>query len=293
MGEDMILVTGCHGLIGSHLCKELRKRKRKFKGIDIEECDLTHQKDVYVKLPLAKVIIHTADITHIPTIKSSPFEAIFNNVLSIINLLKYASSIRVKQFIYLSSCSIYGDTSSSYLDVDENFPYNPKGIYGATKACGEILAIACYKQLELPVTILRLSSVYGAGDKHSRVVPNFIDRALSGKPLMVESNVKKEFTYAGDVVNAIISCINNKKAIGEIFNIHGGDVVSILELAKYIKGNISNTEIVYNFKKDREQTDRGNISIKKAKKILKYKPKISLEQGIGRILNAGKVSQNR
>jgi len=287
-----ILCTGSQGLIGSHICKELERRKLHYKGIDVDEYNLINPKDTQKLFDNfdSDIIIHTAAISHIPTIKKYPFETMANNVGSVNALLYIAGKKKIKHFIYLSSCSVYGDIPHSYLSVDEDFPLNPKGVYGATKACGELLCMACYKQLGLPVTILRLSNVYGQGDRHSRVIPNFIKATLSNKPLIVESNVIKEFTYIDDVINAILLCLDNKESKGEIFNIHGGQATSITQLAEIIKQIIPETQIEYKTNNDREQTDRGNISIRKAKEVLGYEPKVALKEGLRRTIEWHKLN---
>ena len=281
----MVLVTGSKGLIGSHLCKALYAAGVDFEGVDITDCDLTDRLSVWEKLPKAQVIIHTAAMAHIPDIKADPFHAINTNIQSTINLLEYAIGTDVKHFIFLSSCSVYGDTSSyTFFDADESFALKPKGVYGVTKACGEMIAVACQREKSLPVTILRLSSVYGEGDKHGRVIPNFINAAIKGDIITVNSTVTKEFTYVGDVVSAILLCLDNPKAIGETFNIHGGEAISIDALAHCIKRISPNVQIIHKKGEQREQTDRGNISIKKAKDLLGYEPKVSLGEGLKRVM---------
>ena len=280
-----ILITGGNGLVGSNLYNKLRETTsaEDIGRVDIDTYDLANKNDIerLSHFYHPDVIIHTAAIAHIPAIKKNPFKAINNNILSTINLLEFAMRRKVKHFIFLSSCSVYGDTSP--LGVDESLSLKPKGIYGVTKVCEETLVTACGKQLGLSTTILRLSSVYGPGDKHSRVVPNFIKAALSGKPLIVEGEVRKEFTYVDDVVDAIMLCLGNKKSKGEIFNIHGGEAHSIFQLAGAIKRLVPKAQIIYK-PADREQTDRGNISIQKAKGILGYEPKVKLEEGLRRMI---------
>ena len=275
-----ILITGGEGLIGSNLFNKLKTAN--VNKIDIDDYDLTDKgdTDILSRIYCPDVIVHTAAIAHLPTIKKNPFKAINNNILSTMNLLEFAVKRQVKHFIYLSSCSVYGDTPSY---TDEESRLKPKGIYGATKACEEMLVTACQK-LGLSITILRLSSVYGEGDRHTRVIPNFIKAALSGEPIIVESNVVKEFTYVDDVTNAVILCFDNAKSKGEIFNIHGGQVISIGRLAETIKQIIPGTQIIYKFKNNREQTSRGNISIEKAKEMLGYEPGVNLEEGLRRVI---------
>ena len=275
----MILVTGGLGLIGSAVVEELSKIDRNYKIIDLPEHNIIYHKEceeIFSKYRPTEVI-HCAAISHIPDAIGNPQKAFEVNVVGTWNLLQAARDYKVDKFILVSSTSTYGDFEGNV--VTEEYPLSPKNYYGSTKACCEFLARSYYSTFKVPTCVVKTSSVYGPGEKHPRVVKNFVERALKHETLKVEGGVQRRaFTYVKDVVNGIMLALLSDKSVGEVFNITGDAEHSIVELAEVVNSFLPcGIHITGNRSDDLK---RGRVSCQKAYDILGYRAEYSLESGI-------------
>lgn len=281
----MILVVGGKGLVGKALVQELGNIGRQYKVADMPEDDIRQIPSCLNFMKGADVVVNCAAISHIPYANNHPRHAFSVNVSGIVNLLETAHYYKIKHFIHLSTCSVYGNFQG--VEVNETCPVNPQGIYACTKASSEHMVNAFHKLYNLPTTIIRTSSVYGDGDPHPRVVKNFILNALSGEPLIVEGagDKKRDFTYVKDLARGIVLTIMaGEKTHGQTLNITGGTDVSILDLANKIKELIPQTRVELAYQRNGEDTKRGRVDNSKAKELIGYQPKYSLEQGLKEII---------
>ncbi len=179
----------------------------------------------------------------------------------------------------MSTVSVHG--SFGKFNIDETYTIRPENIYGATKASGELMVMAYARVYNVRATIIRTSGVYGSGDTHPRLVKNFVNNALESKPLIIKGDglLKRDFTYVKDLCEGIRLAVDNPKAIGEIFNITGGRTYSLNDLASTIQRLVLGTRIEYQEGR-KIDLQRGEVSIEKAKRILGYVPKYTLEKGL-------------
>lgn len=229
-------------------------------------------------LPLAKINNLTLDEAKEGSIDSTM------NILDAIhksenNFKKY----RCKRFVYFSSSMVYGDFKKSI--VNEEDETNPKDAYGVMKLAGELITKGISKLYNIPYTIIRPSAVYGPMDMNKRVSQIFIEKALNGELIKIAGkNEKLDFTYIDDLSNGCVKAAFSKKGIGETFNITCGSGRKIIDFVKILEKMLPNV----NYKiipRDKTKPSRGTLSIKKAEKLIKYKPKFSLEKGIQSYLN--------
>lgn len=311
------LITGGLGFIGSSICDELLKknysnkcilvdnfggymnpikegfidfRKQRFKSLKnivIERCDTSNYKALssiiskykpkYIyhtaALPLAKVSNLNNDEAKISSVDSTV------NIIDAINLLKNSNkNYKFERFIYFSSSMIYGDFKKSI--VTENSEKNPKDSYGIMKLAGEVVTEGLCKLHDIPYTIIRPSAVYGPKDMNRRVSQIFIENAFKKKTILIQGkNEKLDFTYIKDLASGSILAARHKRGVNEIFNITCGKGQSLFAYVSYLKSEFPNLKYVIK-KKDKSKPSRGTLSIKKAKKLLGYKPKYSLRNGL-------------
>lgn len=311
------LITGGLGFIGSTISEQLLKkkftnkciladnfggyinplkenfidfRKQRFKSLKntiIERCDTSNYKTVSMLINKHKpeYIYHTAALPlakvsnlNNEEAKISSVDSTLNILDAIINLKNKNRSYKFKRFIYFSSSMVYGDFKKS--SVNENTEKNPKDAYGIMKLAGEVVTEGVCKLYSIPYTIIRPSAVYGPKDMNRRVSQIFVENAFKNKKIIIQGKDEKlDFTYIKDLANGSILAARSKKGINQIFNITCGKGQSLYKFVLYLKTKFPNLE--YKIKKrDKTKPSRGTLSIKKAQKLLGYKPKYTLRDGI-------------
>ena len=231
--------------------------------------------DVVVQLAALPIATTSDDLTEEAT------EINLNGTINILEAIKHKAS--VKRFIYTSSSMIYGDFE--YIPADEKHSTKPKGVYGATKLSGEILTKAFCKMYDKEFVIIRPSAVYGPTDANRRVSQIFVENALAGKPLILHNGGESrlDFTYIEDIADGFLLAIKKPEAANQIFNITRGEGRSLKELAEILKKHIPGLVIEFGeVKQDEKRPERGALGIQKARDLLGYSPKYSLEEGIAK-----------
>lgn len=319
-----ILITGGLGFLGSHLAKNIAqnpdfavsvidaekyffdkgkynynyyKNQRinilKQSNIDIYNIDLLNIDDTTKTIKKIKpdIIIHLASVSvagiadYYPVLaKENIFDSTFNLLQIIVN------KFPIEKLIYISSSMVYGhfpkNKNEEIISPDEETPCNPIDIYGSFKLCCENLIKTYHLRKHVPYTIIRPTAIYGPSDCNFRVSELFVTNALLNRPILLDNGGlhKLDFTYIDDIINGIVSAIENKNALNQTFNISYGKGRTIKELAEIIKTQYPETFInLSNCKPFRP--NRGALDISKAKSLLNFSPKFSLEKGIEIYLN--------
>jgi len=315
-----VFITGGAGFIGSHICRKLiekgdepivydaflnfvdpfkteysRVLNWRFKGIkdkitwirgDIRDKEHLRKS---IKKTNPQHIIHLAALPIATKSRELPEETVSINLLGTTNVLEAIRGMDIERFIYTSSSFVYGDFK--YSPCDEKHPCNPQTTYGGTKYTGEILTKAYAREFGVKYTIIRPSAVYGFSDINQRVSGIFVERAFSGKPIYIEDEGKQklDFTYVKDVADGFILAMNSKKARNNTFNLTRGEGRPIKELYGIINSIIPFKKVEYR-ESDIVRPKRGALDITKARQLLNYQPKYSLEEGIGEYIRTS-ISQ--
>lgn len=296
-----ILLTGGLGYIGSYLYNRLSNNNKiivldnfsnntnyvdkKDRYIDIIKGDIRKKKDIVNIIDEIDIIIHlAAQISVLKSIDEPIFDA-NNNICGTLNLLETVRKTGAERFIYISSAAVYG--MPTYLPIDEKHNTNPISPYGLSKLTGERYSILYHDLYGLSVTCLRFFNVYGpkpTKNSYSGVITKFIENVKNNKDPIIfgGGNQTRDFIYIDDIMTSIMLTIKEKKSIGEVFNIGTGIPTKIKDLAKIIVKLNKKSDILY---PKHEEARKGDIiesyaDITKARKILRYEPKYSLEQGL-------------
>lgn len=311
------LITGGLGFIGSSISEELLKRKltdkcilvdnfgsymnplkenfidfRKqrfssLKNTIIERCDTSNYKTISMLINKHKpdYIYHTAALPlakvsnlNNEEAKISSVDSTLNIIDSIINLSAKNKSYKCKRFVYFSSSMVYGDFKTP--SVNEKSKKNPKDAYGIMKLAGEIVTEGVCTLHSIPYTIIRPSAVYGPKDMNRRVSQIFMENAFKNEKIIIQGKDEKlDFTFIKDLTNGSIKAAKSNNGINQIFNITCGKGQSLLSFVLYLKKKFPNLKYEIK-KKDKSKPSRGTLSIRKAQKLLGYKPKFKLKDGI-------------
>jgi UDP-glucose 4-epimerase len=295
------IVTGGAGFIGSHLVELLLKKEFEVTVIDnmingqIENIEMFKeypnyhfcQKDIAKNLDPklfydTNYIFHIAGLADIVPSIENPVSYYNSNVTGTVNVLEAAKkSKNLEKFVYAASSSCYG--IPDIYPTPETAEIKPEYPYALTKRLGEECVLHWGKLFNLPVVSLRFFNVYGPRARNNKtygaMFKVFLTQKLNNHPLTIvgDGEQKRDFIFVEDVVKAVYSSADSNIS-NEIINIGAGNPRSVNEIAKMI----SDERI--NIPKRPGEPDITWADINKAKKLLNWEPKISLEEGVNIML---------
>ena len=300
-----ILVTGGEGFIGSWIVEKLSQMGHRVTTIDSNETyeviDRESLDKIYlwrqrnwrkvnkrvgnVLMPLNRVylqkqdiVIHLASYPRAKIVNDHPEMGVENIVVGTTGMLQDCVEHGVKRFVYVSSSMIYGNFADG---TREDHSADPVNIYGEAKLAGERLTQQFGRAHGLEYVIARPSGVYGAGDIPDRVLSKFFEAAMNNRDISVhDANNRVDFTYVEDTADGIIRCALEKKAANKIFNITAGSATSLGEAAEKIIRLTGSLSRIKDTGQNNLYPERGTLDISQAKKLLKYQPQHSFDQGI-------------
>ncbi|RJQ29806.1 MAG: NAD-dependent epimerase/dehydratase family protein [Peptococcaceae bacterium] len=296
MKGKKVLVTGGAGFLGSHLCEGLLAAEADVRVLDtfssgragnlsgypgsleIFTGDISDEGDVGRAAQGVDVIIHAAFPMPVRE-RSMETKHIGAALAGLFNLLKEAVA-REALFVYFSSIAVYGD--QRYIPVDEEHPCEPVTLYGAVKLAGEHFCRALAKSPGLRYVILRIADIYGPRNSRVSTPVKFLLQAMRKENIVVHGSGRQSrtYTYAGDLVDAVLKVIINPAAHGRIFNIAGDEAVSIYELALAVR-EVTGGKVDIILAPGEPADDRKLvIDGSKAKRILGFQPRIKLAEGL-------------
>lgn len=292
MKQNKILITGGTGFIGYHLAKKclklnwsvdsistnLPKKIRKLKKVKYIKLDISKKLKIKKKLlsnydyvvNLAGYVDHSN--------KNKTLRSHFNGCK---NIAEFFLNSKIKRFIQVGSCIEYGKIKSPQKENEVKFS-KTYSYYGKAKSLSTKFLLSLHRKFNFPSTILRLYLVYGPKQDLNRIIPITIDNAIKNKEFDCSpGNQLRDFIYVDDLIEAIIKVLKNKNVSGQIINIGSGKPISIkkvvLKICKLTGGGNPKFGKIY-FRNDEILKLYPDIS--KAKKLLKWQPKVSFNRGI-------------
>lgn len=207
------------------------------------------------------------------------------NVLGSANLLEVCKESNIKKIIFISSQAVYGNYHG--VPCFESDCPKPMTEYGFSKYIAEKIYKFYFKEYNIPTIILRLSNTYGP-DQKAGVIFEFLSAALKNQPIKLHKDGKqcRDFLYVDDAVDGIAKSIDYKTKGFEIFNMPGKRLVSLLEFIALIEKNIGKKVRLKFLRLKRQDIKYMCSNYRKAKRLLGYEPKVSLEEGIARTIRS-------
>jgi UDP-glucose 4-epimerase len=298
-----VLVTGGAGFIGSHLVDALVKKGAKVTAIDnffggfLSNLELSKKKIIFENIDIRdkeklrkamlgqEVIFHLAANADVPYSVEHPQEDFEINVIGSYNILQNALENKVEKIIFASTAAIYGDPA--YVPVDEKHSTVPVSPYGASKLAIERLGHAYHKTYGLPFVTMRIFNTYG--ERQPRYVMYDLLRKLYADNSKLEvlgtGNQRRDYSYVGDTADAFILAAENDNSSGQVYNIAGGNTISIKELVGMLKKILKIEKLDVNYTQKSWAGDINVLSanINKLTEELKFKPKVPLDEGLERL----------
>ena len=242
------------------------------------------------------VVIHLAAMLGVDQCRLHPKEVIKVNYKDTKNLVDLCLKHKIKKFIFTSSSEVYGD--SKEIPYKENARLTPVSVYGKSKVLVEKYLEKVQKKSKVKIGIARLFNIYGFNQRPVFVVPILINLAFQNKPLKIfgDGEQIRSFTYIEDGALGIYKFMLYEKNPYEIINIGRNVEYSIKKVAEIILKNLPKSKskiklIPYGSKGIRQKSleiKRRVPSVEKAKNLLQFEAKTSLEEGLKKIIKSWK-----
>jgi len=299
------LVTGCAGFIGSTLADRLLAEGYEVVGIDrfsdyypreIKERNLSgaigHPHFTLIEeeilqmeaFPGVDYVFHLAAQAGVRASWGKSFEVYTrDNVLATQHLLECYKNTGIKKFVYSSSSSVYGDAE---LPMREDRPVQPVSPYGVTKLAAEHLCYLYWKNYGVPTVSLRYFTVYGPRQRPDMGINKFIRAILNSEAITVYGNgtQTRDFTYIDDIVEAnVLAAMSDVR--GEVFNIGGGNRISVSDLIGAIEGVTGKSAIVKHAGEQKGDVKDTWADTRKAEELLGWHARIGIARGLERYVD--------
>ena len=300
-----VLITGYEGFLGSHLTRGLLNAGARVTGLDIR----THRRETilgasdYRKMTVVKgsvanlsllrrlagkkidIIFHLAAEALVGRCRQRPLRAFEANIKGTWNILEIArENPDIQAVIMASSDKAYGEHKK--LPYAETASLKGDHPYDVSKSCADLLAYAYFHTYQVPVGVTRCGNIYGPGDfNFSRLVPDALRCASEGQQLLIRSDGKfsRDYDYVDDIVTGYMRLAENLKKrnlAGEAFNFSDEKPMTVVRLVKKIyeqAGCCPNYKIL---NEAQDEIKHQYLSSRKARRLLRWKPKVSLEEGL-------------
>jgi UDP-glucuronate 4-epimerase len=206
-------------------------------------------------------------------------EYLQDNVIATQRLLEAARNSSIKKFVYASSSSIYGDAKA--FPTPESALPSPISLYGATKLAGEHLCSVYASRFRIPAVVLRYFTVFGPRQRPDMAFHIFGRAILAGQPIEVfgDGRQSREFTYAGDIVNATFRAAE-RGTPGRIFNIGGGHTIDLIDAIRIMESVSGEQAIIKYTEAAAGDPRRTSADISLASNELGYQPSVDIEEGL-------------
>ncbi len=300
--QELWLVTGAAGFIGSNIAEALVRRGERVRVLDnFSTGKREHMRDFIGKVELvegdirdlsmvrravdgATYVIHQAALRSVPKSVDMPTETNEVNVDGTLNVLVASKEAGVKRVVYASSSSAYGNSKKFPQRETQNpAPVSP---YAASKLAAEYYAVLFTKTFGLETVSLRYFNVFGPRQDpesmYSAVIPRFMEQALKGETLGVHWDGKqaRDFTYIDNVVQANLLAATKKGVGGQVFNIANGRSYSLLTMIGILEECVGRKLPRRHSPMRAGDVRKTWADISRAKRLLGYKPSVGFEDGV-------------
>lgn len=299
---DKYLVTGGAGFIGSHISEKLVVKGHSVRILDnfstgkkdniakfldrieLIEADIRDFEACRRAAEGVDCVLHQAALTSVPLSIEDPLSTNEVNITGTLNLLLASREMKIKRFVFASSAAVYGDDPG--LPKEESMAGIPLSPYAASKQVGETYCQVFCRLYNLPTVRLRYFNVFGPrqdpSSQYASVIPNFIGKMIKGESPVIfgDGEQSRDFLYVSNVVEANILASRSSEASGRVFNIAGGETITINSLVHSLN-EVLDKDIEPSYSEPRPGDIKLSLAdISRARKMLKYEPSFSFMEGL-------------
>jgi len=291
-----VLITGINGFVGSHLASALEKKgaivwgisrsTKKRNIIKANIIDYSTIDEIIVKKKIA-ICFHLAAESLVESGQTDPYQTFKINILGTLNILESARKNNLDKIIIASTSHVYGENPLPY---KEEYPPRPSRPYETSKTSIDLIAQSYADTFNLPVLIPRFSNIYGPGDLNfNRLIPKTIKSVLDNKhPQMWGGGAIRDYMYIDDAVAGYMKLAAVPSSLMEknrIFNFGTGYRLSVRQVIEMIIKTSGKDLQIHKIEDGRPlEISKQYVSSAKAKRILGWRPTISIEKGLAKTL---------
>ncbi len=287
-----VLITGINGFIGNYLSQRLSKEGALVYGIsdsiaknNIYKITVTNynELDEFIRKEKIHIIFHLAAKSLVEDGQSDPYKTFQTNINGTLTILELARKHAIEKVILASTAHVYGDNKLPYR---EEYTPKPSRPYETSKACADLIAQSYADNFSLPVLIARFVNIYGPGDLHfTRLIPKTIKSIIENEPpKMWGVGTIRDYLYIDDAMDALIALAYypvSQSLPNRFFNFGVGNKVSVEDIIqKLIKLSRKNIYINKISQTRAQEISAQYVSWEKAKTLLHWKPKYTLDEGL-------------
>ncbi|MEC1291097.1 GDP-mannose 4,6-dehydratase [Bacillus mojavensis] len=301
-----VFVTGCTGLLGSYLVKELIEQGANVTGLvrdHVPQSNLyqgEHVKKMNIvqgaleDLPVIErafgeyeidTVFHLAAQAIVGVANRNPVSTFEANILGTWNVLEACRKHPlIKRVIVASSDKAYGDQEN--LPYDEDMPLQGKHPYDVSKSCADLISHTYFHTYGLPVCITRCGNLYGGGDLNfNRIIPQTIQLVLNGEAPEIRSDgtFVRDYFYIEDAVQAYLLLaekMEEHNLAGEAFNFSNEFQLPVLELVEKILKKMNSNLKPKVLNQGSNEIKHQYLSAEKARKLLNWTPAYTIDEGL-------------
>ncbi len=302
-----ILVTGGAGFIGSHLVERLLSQGKKVVVVDnfndfylpaykrenisnaIQDsnltlcesdiCDTSACQEIFEKHHVEKVI-HLAAYAGVRPSIERPLLYEEVNCKGTLNMLELSRIYKVRQFIFGSSSSVYGNNKKVPFSEDDpvNEPISP---YAATKRAGELFCYNYHHLYKIPVSCLRFFTVYGPRQRPDLAIRKFTELIDHNQPITMygDGTTERDYTFFSDIIDGVVAALD-KQFDFEVINLGDSKPIQLKKLIDLIEQELGKKAKIKKLPEQPGDMHRTYADIGKAERFLQYQPKVPIEQGV-------------
>ena len=295
----MILVTGAAGLVGEAVAQRLIALGRAVVATDLAaparplDCpfvaaDLREPGVIAAMLAEhgVRLVVHAGAISGSMVAPNDPYRVMMVNVTGTIHVAEACRLAGVERLVALSSIGVYGD-QADLSPVREDAPRVASDVYSCSKIAMESVLHGYREKFALPVTMLRISSIYGPGRRTPCFIRSLLDAALDGRPVVVSDDTehRRQFVHIDDVAEAVRLALDvpRESLAHEVYNITGGLWLTEAEVVARVAGVVPELRARVGPVPPLGLDGRtGPLAIDRARGDLGYAPRVGLEDGVAR-----------